>query len=737
MGTIYTGQFGSKDEQLWRVSIKGDTDNTVPGQLDFAGDEPLTIEWDETAKEDVMCSSTATLRVLSPGDRTYAGLYTIEAGAIAIEISRNDKLYWQGTLDPETYEEPYSDTSDYEVELTFNDFGIWDRQKYDMSGTQTIDAILKRALQRAGLTIDVDTTMISTQLTAAGTKMSLADISIRSENWTDEDGELSTLKEVLEGALQPLGLRIMQKNGKIWVYDLNGLYAGASEAKITWHDDDQVMSVDKVANNAKITFSPYAKSQLTEDAVYTDVADIDAADSDGDVNIKCYYSDTTYSFDDGKNDLDNQSFKIFTSKKGRGLAAISADARYFKVVPLLGGEDAEGVAYGYKDIGLISGNGSNVSLTYRTILKDPAAAKTDTGDLMTTHKMWLPKVADAAKYRIRLTLEMLADARYNPYEDGDDNAKGDEDETKITWTVAYVNAKVNLYNKDNALVAAFDNQNVSISSAAGVNMTGQGWKTGMDAQSAITRLEYYDPEDFKEGCAICAWKKNRQYIGFPAVGDSAAVELRESFRKLADGQYIPYPADGGWLEVTIMNMLTGINWSHHDTDCYRVISDTDWARLKWLLYKAPQIEVVKSNVVAGSEESDDIEYTGSINKYAKEEIGLDTTCGTMSTPIPTSKGCYVSTLTGLQLSTLYRAGRTAQAEQLLLNTLYSQYAGRKTKLSGTANIISTDLCVMTDGAQGNSKFIVLSEVQDCGEGTSEITAVELSPDEYTGVQTAS
>ena len=75
-GVIHTGSFLSRAGVRWRVDIweEGYTDHQaatlVPGELSFPADEPLVIEWDEKDKEEVVCGSSCTVRVISPGDRT-------------------------------------------------------------------------------------------------------------------------------------------------------------------------------------------------------------------------------------------------------------------------------------------------------------------------------------------------------------------------------------------------------------------------------------------------------------------------------------------------------------------------------------------------------------------------------------------------------------------------------------------------------------------------------------------
>lgn len=732
----YIGEFVNAENEQWKVEIFHDGDAATPAkELAFAGDDTLTIEWTETSKEDVVCGSTATVRVISPGDRSFVDLYTIEVGAIRMNVYRKNVLYWQGTLDPEFYEEPYSEIADYEVELTFSDFGILDRLKYNLVGTQSIAAILQDALTRAKITETVNETLISTQLSAESGQMKLQDVSIRSENFTDEDNEQSTLKEAIEGLLQPLGLRMIQRNGQVWVYDLNGLYERGRTQRIRWHDDDQMLGVDKVANNVKITFSPYAKALLTKEAVYTGKSDIDAEQQDGDPDVKFIKNSTAYP-KSAEFDQNNIGFKIFASKKGRGLAWLSDNVRYFKTIPIFGSEESQGIAYGYKPISGWFGGSSKGHPVYTAVLNDPPQVWRDRQELMRTHRVFIGKTTDAERYRLRITLEMLADVRCNPVEDADlDNEKGDYESAQAAWAMVYIESKVRLLDGDGKLLAAYDNTAVDYRNGPiGIAMPGQGWKIGAEAENAVCRLAYYDPEDLRDGCGICGWKKNRHYIG---MGDGKVwQELRTSFRKIEDGQYIPYPPMSGWLEITVMAGLTAVDYWHKKKHRhnYVPVEKEEYDLLRWMLYKAPQAEIVRSSLTMAKAESDDIEYKGVINRAAKDSIELDTTCGTMRTPIPTAKGVYINSQTGEQIRTFSRAGRTNLAERLLIGTLYSQFAGRKDKLSGTADQLTGGLAVMTDAAITQKRFITLGDVQHVGDGTSEATIVELRPDEYDGIE---
>ena len=95
---------------------------------------------------------------------------------------------------------------------------------------------------------------------------------------------------------------------------------------------------------------------------------------------------------------------------------------------------------------------------------------------------------------------------------------------------------------------------------------------------------------------------------------------------------------------------------------------------------------------------------------------------------------YYRTSDGLQIRQMNRQGRTNLVEKLLIGTLYSQFASRHTKLSGTAFLMEGGLKLYRDAMQDGKKFLMLADVQDVDAGTSEMAVVELSPDEYDAIE---
>ena len=129
-------------------------------------------------------------------------------------------------------------------------------------------------------------------------------------------------------------------------------------------------------------------------------------------------------------------------------------------------------------------------------------------------------------------------------------------------------------------------------------------------------------------------------------------------------------------------------------------------------------------------ESDDVEYSAELNAAAKEEIAIDTICGTSAEGVPTARGAYYRADDNAQIKSLTRAGRTTQAEDLLIGTLYSQYAQRRTTLSGEATLLANAVAAYTEANQEGKVFIALEDLQDLRAGVSNATFVELRPDEY-------
>lgn len=271
LGIRYSGSFLSQRGVTWRVDILQEGyGGTQPGELIFPADTPLEISWGSTDKLTPVQCSSATLKIISDTDRRFIDLYTVEVGAVRMDVYRNGTLYWSGSLDTELYEEPYSTANGYDVSLTFSDFACLERLDWSGSGLITVRALVDSCLAQSGINYrSLDVSYISTEVNYS--KMTLQEVYVLQENFFDEDGEARSVKGVLEETLRPFALRIIQKAGKVWIYDLNGLHSKAA-SQVVWDSTDSVLSADKIFNNVKVTFSPYADAEMMKGTVEKDPA---------------------------------------------------------------------------------------------------------------------------------------------------------------------------------------------------------------------------------------------------------------------------------------------------------------------------------------------------------------------------------------------------------------------------------------------------------------------------------
>lgn len=227
---------------------------------------------------------------------------------------------------------------------------------------------------------------------------------------------------------------------------------------------------------------------------------------------------------------------------------------------------------------------------------------------------------------------------------------------------------------------------------------------------------------------VLGWKKNR-----PAINPHKK-DLISILTNAEDGQYIPYPNYGGgggklWVEVR----NDGWEIVNEGTDLSKAENGPKglWNKISWVLMKLPEIEIMNSSQFDKTINTDDVEYNAQLNSAAKEPIEIDTICGTSVDGVPTARGAYFNTADGKQITQLTRAGRTTQAEELLIGTLYSQFADRRTKLTGTVELEDdAALAIYTEAMQGDRLFLMTGVIEDVQDGTGEATFVELRLDEY-------
>lgn len=750
----YRGSFADKEGVKWEVQIlqKAEEPFAKEGRLTFPYENPLTLEWGDTAKEEPICSSTATLRIVSRGDRTYQNLYTIAPGEVSLKVYRDGKIYWTGCIDPEFYEEPYSFLNNYEVELTFSDMGILSRIPFQkLEDFITIREIIESCNNLSGLNaLPLDESLVTTLPLYEGSDDKgnpytfIDTICVRSDNFIDEEDEPLNWYEVLEGVLQPLGLKIIQRAGKLVLFDLNGAATKGKTAKVKWAGTDAVMGVDKVYNKLEITFSPYADSTLLEGdntffpEYFSRLTLEEGANAVFGIGRLPIYG----FFEKDKRTQRYDSFDIsFANEEGTedetSFGYINFDCcRLFHMLPNYDGEEIKGIAATilYDPSPAYSYSEGMYDLEYQLLggEKIKMVSPVTSNTLFTTKRFYLPPCADNTRC-LRIKMSMLFDARYNPFRDKEGdlaNKKIHDYYKKVEEKANYicVPVRIDLYNVNGDCTKRYVPSTIPDYSGP---YTGKGskfgsWKSKSDAPD-YGYLAYYnqslDTNDKKS--VQGGWVFNRLYRSADGINDLNG-------KLYPEGQFVSYPPEGGYIEISVLQGLTIYDKNGTVFTPWEKKQDYDYYKyIRWLLYKTPSVEIVKLDYPYDSIEVDDVIYDSYINKFAEDDLKLDTICGTADTELSNARGQFVVNTAGKeQVQTLTRAGRTTQAEELLAGTLYSQYSGRKTRLNGTAQIEPTPTITFTESMQRDRVFLMTADTQNPLTGESEMQITELSADVF-------
>ena len=688
----YQGGFYSQKGTLYEIYIYQEGYEGEPSDVAFSGN-PLVIEWPEVDKLEPVQSSNATLELFSDSDRQFVDLYNVEAGSVRLDVFREGLVYWSGTMDTELYEEPYSYKDGYVVSVTFADFAILDRLKFDQTGFIAVADIISRAMNKCGISIGLQRRYLSTTIPGVVTEASLllGVMGVISDNFYDEDGEPMTWREVLEEVLRPFAYRVVQKEGWLHVYDLNAAY-DLEPKQIVWDSDDAVMSYDKLYNNVEVTFSPYARETISKGEV-TKLGDGLTVTTNVNLteNIK--------------------GFDTLLSDSGEGVEMLQP-MKYYQITPAFSGSESKGIAWTLKSYREGMGYVSQINQPSPEI--GPAIFK-------------IPNMAYLSNYgnengdlQIKLVLNMLADVRYNPFESADmqdpdggyPNEQGAFDRLKNWCNFSYVPCQLLLV--DQYGIVRYHYKNTARIDKA--NYSAQGfWLDGVGEMGDMM-LAYYDWEDRKSNTGLGGFQNNKQCIGY------YRGTLPTIFQKRGDGEFIPFPPMSGYLELRVGSGLPTYDYGWETKDIY--------SEMRWLLYKSVTISVVRTD--GSNVDNKDILTSAWLNKAAKEELTIDTVVGCLEKASPTALGQVFLMSDKSPIGKFTRAGVTDTLERLMIGSIYSNYSSKMVTLEGEAEILPS-WGIYSD-ANTEGKFILLSESQDLLMDTSYVKMTQFNNDNYQGIE---
>lgn len=711
MSRLYTSRFVDIRGNVWRADIVNYAEyGTNVSDFDF-DIQPAEIDWPDRELHEPLIGSSCTLRVVSPADRTFIGLYAAEPGDVTLRLYRNNILFWCGSLDPEFYEEPYDTGNNYEVSLSFSDLGALDRLAFDLDpdGVSDIASLIARALSAASMgAADI---IEAHGLSRGGAPFSLSQLTVRNANFYDEDGVGASWREVLAGVLQPLALRIAQIDGCFKIFDLYTQRSAYWPRQIAWEGTGHMLGCGKVYNDIEVKFSPYGDTKAIDTAVESDT-----------LSMSGISGMITFLRDSNPNSYQGFFFD-YRMSCSEPLPEIVDTTRgaFYRMRKIYSGEDGAGI------VGKVCACIGAQTTVFGGV---PWAFHTNslgTFDNITTlfraGSAYLDVNAGYSDDMICVKATVMLDARVNPFEPASAaNEEGDYKRQEKGWNIVYIPARIYIV-ADDGSIYYYDNNDARKSSllmAGGLEAPGSGkWNRGA-APHGSCWLAYYDWNIAQDNSPCNGWMTNHQCRGrysFPL----------EWWQKRGDGEFIPMPPVSGVLHVEIGS---GIGMYSYQSKTNDEIGGniTSYEVPRWLLYKSVSVDIVDG--FGRAKETEDTVYTAAISATARGRLTIDTICGSSENTLATARG--IISLDGVPLGNITRGSLTGTPERLLIAAIASQYDTRHTTLSGEVSTASIDLtAIYTDAAQpSDRRFAITSCRYNVREACADTTFTELSEQKY-------
>jgi len=700
----YFREFYDLDGVKYRVEILQESEQAyIPIEVELASD-PVVIEWAEVMKIDPVMPAGATLRLISMSDRQFVDLYSVEPCTIRMDVYRAGTLYWSGTLDTELFEEPYAYESRYITSVTFSDFGVLDRLAWEHKGLKTIGEIVDICLSTSQIAYDSIEKMISTTIpNIEGDIFSSCLISL--ENFYDEDGEAWTCREVLDAVLFPFAFQLRQKNGKIYISDLNSL-ASLPTQDVKWLNADSMLGVEPTFNKAVIRFSPYSEAVLF-DGEFNEDEILPNLNASGVSKVSVGLPDTDF------NGFDFYYSEAYSEPTEVQKLTLMNDARIFRVRPDNNGQKDVGVMWGIRPTGNNWIGKAPAPLLWGIASQLPKIIQTPK----------IPMQSGLENHTLKVSLEVFYDVRFNPY------ANADESNDKKAWD--RLNDWANyclipcslIFTSRSGKTYTYDNRDIweHFDEAIYPSILKEGrWVEG---DWGTLWLGYYDQANRKSATGFGGWKTNNQSVGF------SSREIPKQISLNLEGEKIPLPPEPvGELEFRICSGF--VSRDNKNAGDSSIAADVA-TMLRWMLYRNPKIEIASES--GKTIEVEDIVISGWINKSAEEEFSKDTYIGTPTERTPMARGAIISAKDYSTITAFKRAEVTTSLEKLLIGTVYSNYASRKNTLQGTIKLIAEN-SVLSDKSAVNSRYIIVSASENLEQATSEIKMAEFAEDSYEGLE---
>lgn len=725
----YTTQFHSLENVLWKIEIYINYYVGRPVEIKLEGDEPCVIEWQETDKMDVVQSSTCTLRVSNERDRQMVQL--MEHPDCACMVWRDGKPYWFGHLDDSIYEEPYSFTKGYVTELIFSDFGILNRMPFNLTGKHSVWDILLDTLAPTGFGNGSIGYAYSLLNPTTHQPIQLYHLYLNADRFKEDSksfGEMTTKREVLEDILRPFGLRIMQKNGIVCIYDIEYLRDHQDlQKRIVWKGTDATLKGSETFGWYEVAFEPDAHETLADGEIdYDNIPWVE----DERFFTSCY--------DESQFTQLNMGYYIQAGKYigPERPVDISPDAKFFRTRPILTDGVNTGVGWRIKCYTIDHYVGNAPILGERNLVRGNVAGSIgETESVLSIETGYLPVVPERDKYQLRVNLDFILSFRPNPF----DNPP-DEWVTQQSWYISYekewrelntfaimVPVKLELLNDSGTAIYHYknaDSEDVLVPKTIAqylgkVTPLGIGngeWVPGAASSYADMFLAYYkdyksDDNDRDPLVTKGGWSTNR-------IALAKKMEISGSlYRVRDDGEYLPLPPAAGRLRLTVGNgvFLCDFRLSWHVTFLLTAFSQQ--------MYRNPKITLVRDKRREDGINTDPVYEQDVVNEYA-DCLSETVNVGTWQKGIaPSARGLLFDSQ-GNVFEKFEKQGKARTLADHRRHCLIDQKLTSLPVLSGTAELDYQFHALLDHSTPG--VFVVTGLRQNLHQDTEEVTMARIA-----------
>lgn len=669
----------------YRLELWQNTDIELTAEEIKGGQSPFILEMPElNHKFQVVRGRGCAISLLSDTDfKFFYGLKHTDPKEFKVIHKIDSVVDWVGYLNSDMQSEPYDRNQNYLISTTGNDgFSLMDRYRFlqsnetNYSGLKSKWELLQICLDKIGLSyIDIRVKLSTTFSGFSGDadKTILHESAVNCANFYDEDNSPMTMREVVDSILAPYGAFIIQDSGSIYITDIHSLAGGGS---ILFQ---------------KFNATTYAYIDNVSVVIEKDVYDVG-------------YFGTGHSIErSGGTSMQRVTYSSYPQKVIYNESIIRPEE--FSVIP-----ETFSTKDGYNYRTLVGHNiWQNIPMTLSTFEESYYGIISTIVEHFIYYRYPMSSANVAVLELINNPFLSIKTASYAiPFWDGTRIRHRFKDGAAILITgEMFVKTKTNPYNDAESsipLTAHYMNYVINIGDYY-YDSSENYWL------SAVYNDNYMLTTDGAESISD-------RWVKFGVNGTGLLIELGSSEVDILQGNFDFKVKSNTKISLPGQPPLTND------------------ARLKETWIRNIEIRIV--NVDGSDIEDSDFEYIGRLNKdFANEGETIELTTGTVSRFTDLAKIIGIGVDDYYDILTWTRAGQTYKIEELLLNSLCSNYrANFITLLSMRLENMFSLINVFTDTTflEENPKMMIKSSAIDYANNVHECSLVEISEDDLTIVK---